>query len=140
MRESFSSSQKPAGGSIKHDISVPIARIGEFLERAAPLVEKICPGARPVPFGHFGDGNVHYNITQPEGMDKAAFLALWDPMTHAIHELAASLGGSFSAEHGVGQMKRADMAAFKPAAELDMMRAIKNALDPNGILNPGKVL
>lgn len=140
MRESFSSSQKPAGGSIKHDVSVPIARIGEFIDKAAAIIETICPGARPVPFGHFGDGNVHYNVSQPEGMDKTAFLALWEPITRAIHELVASLEGSFSAEHGVGQMKRADMAAFKSPVELDLMRSIKTALDPNGILNPGKVL
>ncbi len=140
LRESFSSSQKPAGGSIKHDVSVPVACIPEFIARAAPLIEAVCPGARPVPFGHFGDGNVHYNVTQPEGADKTAFLALWEPMAEAVHGLAADLGGSFSAEHGVGQMKRGDMLRFKGGVELDMMRAIKSALDPNGILNPGKVL
>lgn len=140
LRESLSSSQKPAGGSIKHDISVPVARIPEFIARAAPLIEKLSPGARPVPFGHFGDGNVHYNVTQPEGADKKAFLALWDAMADAVHGLAADLGGSFSAEHGVGQMKRSDMLRFKSDTELSMMRAIKAALDPNGILNPGKVL
>ncbi|MEQ1651205.1 MAG: FAD-binding oxidoreductase [Hyphomicrobium sp.] len=140
LRESLSEAQKGAGGSIKHDISVPIASIPEFLTRAAPIVEKVCPGARPVPFGHFGDGNLHYNVTQPEGMDKARYLALWDQMSDAIHALVAEMNGSISAEHGIGQMKREPLRRHKSAVELDMMRAIKRALDPKGILNPGKVL
>ena len=92
MRETASEAQKPEGGSIKHDISVPIARIPEFLERAAAVVEAVCPGARPVAFGHFGDGNVHYNVSQPPGMDKAAFLALWEQMSGAVHDLVAETG------------------------------------------------
>lgn len=140
LREGLSEAQKPAGGSIKHDVSVPVARIPEFLKRAAPIVQKVCPGARPVPFGHFGDGNVHYNVTQPEGMDRARYIALWDEMSDAVHALVADLGGSFSAEHGVGQMKRDDLVRYKSPVEVDMMRAIKAALDPKGILNPGKVL
>ena len=140
LRESFSEAQKGAGGSIKHDISVPVARIPEFLERAGRVVEKVCPGARPVPFGHFGDGNLHYNVSQPEGMDKARYLALWDQMSDAVHTLVATMDGSISAEHGIGQMKRAALAAHRSPVELDMMRAIKIALDPKGILNPGKVL
>jgi FAD/FMN-containing dehydrogenase len=140
LRESMSEAQKGAGGSIKHDISVPVARIPEFLKRAAPVVEKICPGARPVPFGHFGDGNLHYNVSQPEGMDKAGYLALWEPMSDAVHGLVADMDGSISAEHGIGQMKREALMRFKSPVELDMMRSIKRALDPKGILNPGKVL
>ena len=140
LRESLSEAQKPAGGSIKHDISVPVARIPEFLERAAVVVEGVCPGARPVPFGHFGDGNVHYNVTQPEGMPRAAYLAHWDRMSHAVHELVVAMGGSISAEHGIGRLKRDELAHFKSATELDIMRAIKGALDPNGILNPGRIL
>jgi FAD/FMN-containing dehydrogenase len=140
LRESFSEAQKGAGGSIKHDISVPIARIPEFLTRAATIVEKICPGARPVPFGHFGDGNLHYNVSQPEGMDKAQFLGLWEAMSDAVHGLVAEMDGSISAEHGIGQMKREALKRFKSPVELDMMRGIKKALDPAGILNPGKVL
>jgi FAD/FMN-containing dehydrogenase len=140
LRESFSEAQKGAGGSIKHDISVPIARIPEFLKRAAPVVEKICPGARPVPFGHFGDGNLHYNVTQPPGMDRADYLALWHDMNRAVHALVTEMDGSISAEHGIGQMKREDLKLFKSPVELEMMRAIKRALDPKGILNPGKVL
>lgn len=140
LREAASEAQKPEGGSIKHDISVPLARIPEFLTRAAPVVEAVCPGARPVAFGHFGDGNVHYNVSQPPGMDKQKFLALWDPMSEAVHTLVAEMAGSISAEHGIGQMKRAALARFKSAVEMDVMRKIKAALDPKGILNPGKVL
>ena len=140
LRESLSEAQKPAGGSIKHDISVPVARIPEFLQRAATVVEKVCPGARPVPFGHFGDGNVHYNVSQPVGADRAAYLANWGAMSHAVHELAVSMGGSFSAEHGIGRLKREELAHFKSPVETAMMRAIKAALDPNGILNPGRVV
>ncbi len=140
LREAASEAQKPEGGSIKHDISVPVARIPEFLEKAAPVVEAVCPGARPVVFGHFGDGNVHYNISQPAGMKKAAFLALWTPMQEAVHDLVARTGGSISAEHGIGQMKRAALARFKSPVEIALMRKLKAALDPKGILNPGKVL
>ena len=140
LRDAFSEAQKGAGGSIKHDISVPIARIPEFLARAAEVVEKIAPGARPVPFGHFGDGNLHYNVSQPEGADKAQYLALWEPMSDAIFELVSELGGSISAEHGIGQMKRDALRLHKTPVEIDMMRAIKQALDPKGILNPGKLL
>jgi FAD/FMN-containing dehydrogenase len=140
LREAFSEAQKGAGGSIKHDISVPIARIPEFLMHAAEIVEAIAPGARPVPFGHFGDGNLHYNVSQPEGADKAQFLSLWEPMSDAIFELVSELGGSISAEHGIGQMKREALRLHKSQVELDVMRAIKQALDPKGILNPGKLL
>ena len=140
LREAFSEAQKGAGGSIKHDISVPIARIPEFLARAAGIVEQICPGARPVPFGHFGDGNLHYNVSQPDGMDKAQYLSLWEAMSDAVHGLVADMNGSISAEHGIGQMKRGALVRHKSPVELDVMRAIKAALDPNAILNPGKVL
>ncbi|MFT3732567.1 MAG: FAD-binding oxidoreductase [Hyphomicrobium sp.] len=140
LRESFSDAQKGAGGSIKHDISVPVACIPEFLQRAAKVVEHACPGARPVPFGHFGDGNLHYNVTQPIGMDRQRYLALWDQMSGAIFDLVIEFGGSISAEHGIGQMKREVLKRYKSDVEIDMMRAIKKALDPKGILNPGKVV
>ena len=140
LRESYSEAQKPEGGNIKNDVSVAVARIPEFIARAKAAVERICPGARPVPLAHFGDGNVHYNIAQPPGMAKEAYLALWDPMTRAVQEIVVDLGGSISAEHGIGQMKRADLARVKSQVELDLMRRIKAALDPKGILNPGKVL
>jgi FAD/FMN-containing dehydrogenase len=140
LRESYSEAQKPEGGNIKNDVSVAVARIPEFIERAKAAVERICPGARPVPLAHFGDGNVHYNIAQPVGMSREAYLALWGPMTQAVQEIVVDLGGSISAEHGIGQMKRADLARVKSPVELDLMRRIKAALDPKGILNPGKVL
>ncbi len=140
LRDSFSEAQKGAGASIKHDVAVPVSRIPEFLQNAEAIVERICPGARPVPFGHFGDGNVHYNVSQPAGMDRAAFLALWEPMQEKIHDLVAELGGSIAAEHGVGQMKRDALARLKSPVEIELMRIIKRALDPNGILNPGKLV
>ncbi|MCL4765945.1 MAG: FAD-binding oxidoreductase [Hyphomicrobiaceae bacterium] len=140
LRESISEAQKPEGGNIKHDVSVPIARIAEFIARADRIVESICPGARPLPLGHFGDGNVHYNVAQPVGMDKQRFMELWEPITGAVHALAAEMDGSISAEHGIGRVKRADLERHKSPVELDLMRRIKAAFDPNGILNPGKVL
>jgi FAD/FMN-containing dehydrogenase len=140
LRETFSEAQKGAGGSIKHDISVPVARIPEFLRRAAAVVERVCPGVRPVPFGHFGDGNLHYNVSQPEEMDRVAYLDLWDTMTDAIFELVTELEGSISAEHGIGQMKREALRRYKSQVEIDLMRSIKQALDPKGIFNPGKLL
>ncbi len=140
LREGLSEAQKHEGGSIKHDVSVPIAAIPRFLARADALVADMRPGARPVAFGHWGDGNVHYNVSQPPEMDKAAFLDLWEPMQEAIHDLVAEMGGSISAEHGIGRMKRDALRRRKSPVELDMMRAIKSALDPKGILNPGKLL
>ena len=140
LREGISEAQKPEGGNIKNDVSVPIARIPEFIARANAAVERLCPGARPLALGHFGDGNVHYNIAQPVGMPKEAFLAQWKTISAAVYEIVLDFGGSISAEHGIGQMKRADLARAKGDVAMDMMRAIKGALDPNGILNPGKVL
>jgi FAD/FMN-containing dehydrogenase len=140
LREAISEAQKPEGGNIKHDVSVPVQLIPEFVERANALVEHICPGARPLAFGHFGDGNVHYNISQPAGMAKADFMATWDAIMRAVHELVADMGGSISAEHGIGVMKRAELERAKSPLELDLMRRIKAAFDPRGILNPGKVL
>ncbi|MDX2287712.1 MAG: FAD-binding oxidoreductase [Hyphomicrobiaceae bacterium] len=140
LREELSDAQRHEGGSIKHDVSVPVEQIAEFIRRADSLVEQICPGARPCAFGHFGDGNIHYNVTQPAGMEKAAYLALWGMMNEAIHTLIAEMGGSISAEHGIGRLKRAELARFRSKVELDLMRALKAALDPRGILNPGKVI
>lgn len=140
LRELISEAQKHGGGSIKHDVSVPIESIPKFLETAGAVVERLCPGARPVPFGHFGDGNIHYNISQPASMDKSKFLDMWNPMNRAIHDVVTKFGGSISAEHGIGQMKRDELRRHKSPAQLNAMRAIKSALDPNGILNPGKLL
>ena len=140
LRESISEAQKFEGGSIKHDISVAPAAIPAFIEAANAIVERLCPGARPCPFGHFGDGNVHYNVSQPAGGDKTEYLALWSKMQDAVHALVAEFDGSISAEHGIGVMKREALRRYKDPAALAMMRAIKAALDPKGILNPGKVL
>jgi FAD/FMN-containing dehydrogenase len=140
LRESASEAQKFEGGSIKHDISVPIGQIPAFIAEADALVSRLCAGARPVAFGHFGDGNVHYNVSQPEGMQRERFLAMWAEMSEAVHALVVSFGGSISAEHGIGRMKREALHDAKDAVALDLMRRIKAALDPNGILNPGKLL
>jgi len=140
LRELMSEVQKHEGGSIKHDVAVPIARVPEFVTRANQLVELMIPGARPVPFGHLGDGNIHYNVSQPLAMDRAVFLANWEALNAAVHEIVLDLGGSISAEHGIGRMKRDLLRHAKQPLELEMMRRIKQALDPNGILNPGKLL
>ncbi|MDX2259253.1 MAG: FAD-binding oxidoreductase [Hyphomicrobiaceae bacterium] len=140
LREAMSEAQKHEGGSIKHDISVAPEHIPELIRRADAVAARICPGARPCAFGHFGDGNIHYNVSQPVGMDNAAFLALWDTMSAAVHDVVAELGGSISAEHGIGRMKRGELARLKNPVELALMRSLKAALDPRGILNPGKVV
>jgi len=140
LRELMSEVQKQEGGSIKHDVSVPIARIPEFISRANQLVDLMIPGARPVPFGHLGDGNIHYNVSQPPGMDKAVFLANWEALNAAVHEIVLDLGGSISAEHGIGRMKRDLLPHAKGALAVELMRKIKASFDPNGILNPGKLL
>lgn len=140
LREEISDAQRHEGGSIKHDVSVPPDAIPAFIAAAAPIVENIAPGARPVVFGHFGDGNVHYNVTQPHGRDKAEYLKLWQTMNDAVHTLVVDMGGSFSAEHGIGRLKRDTLSTFRSSVELDLMRAIKSAIDPKGIMNPGRIL
>jgi FAD/FMN-containing dehydrogenase len=132
--------QKDEGGSIKHDVSVPVAMVPAFIEEATRAVTRLVPGARPVPFGHIGDGNIHFNVTQPEGMDKQAFLENWDAMNDVVHAIVIAMAGSISAEHGIGRIKRDALAASADPVGLDVMRSIKQALDPKGILNPGKVL
>ena len=140
LREMMPEAQKPEGGSVKHDVSVPIARLPEFIARANAIVEQVCPGSRPVPFGHFGDGNIHYNITEPLGYGKQRFHDIGPKINAAVHDLVDELGGSISAEHGIGRQKRDELVRFKSATEMDLMRGIKRVFDPNGILNPGKVL
>ena len=140
LRELMSEMQKYEGGSIKHDVSVPVAHVPELIARANQLVELMIPGARPVPFGHLGDGNIHYNVSQPPGMDKAVFLANWEALNAAVHEIVLDLGGSISAEHGIGRMKRDLLPHAKDPLALELMRKIKASFDPNGILNPGKLL
>lgn len=140
MREAMSDVQKLEGGSIKHDVSVPVSAVAEFIARATKAVEAAFPGIRPVPFGHVGDGNIHFNLSQPVGVDKAAYLARWDEMSAIVHGIVRELGGSISAEHGIGRMKRDEIAATKSPVEMELMRTLKRALDPKGILNPGKVV
>jgi len=140
LREGMSESQIPEGGSIKHDISVPVDRVPAFLAEADRAVLAIEPGSRICAFGHLGDGNIHYNISQPVGADKAVFLTLTEVITPAVHKIVRAYGGSISAEHGIGQMKRDELAEVKPPVALDLMRRIKKDLDPKGIMNPGKVI
>ena len=140
LREAMSEVQRFEGGSIKHDVSVPVAAVPDFLAEAIALVIKMIPGCRPLPFGHLGDGNIHFNITQPKGADKAAFLARWDEINAAVHAVVANFQGSISAEHGIGRLKRHLLPGVKDPVELALMLAIKATLDPTGILNPGAVL
>ncbi len=140
FRETLPETQKAEGASIKHDISVPVASIPAFIEKAAEAVRSVSPGARVVCFGHMGDGNLHYNISRPADGDDAAFLALYKPMNKAVHDVVRALGGSISAEHGIGQLKRDELIATAPPMAIDLMRRVKAALDPAGIMNPGKVI
>ena len=140
LREGLSECQKPEGGSIKHDISVPVSAMARFITEACQACEAHMPGIRPVPFGHIGDGNVHFNLSQPPGMDKAEFLSHWQQINDIVHGIAARLGGSISAEHGIGQMKVDEITRYKTEPELAMMRAVKQALDPQNLMNPGKLI
>ena len=140
IRELMPESQKFEGGSIKHDISVPVSNIPQFFAEADAAVYRFMPSARIMSYGHLGDGNIHYNISQPTSMDNAAFLASWDAMNAVVFEVVLRLNGSISAEHGIGQLKRNHMAEIKSPVELGMMRDLKRMLDPQNILNPGKVL
>jgi FAD/FMN-containing dehydrogenase len=140
LRESISESQKREGASIKHDIAVPVAAIPAFLARATQAVLRLVPGARPVSFGHLGDGNIHFNFNAPNTGDDAAFLALWDEVQQTVHDIVKEFGGSISAEHGIGVMKAAQLRRYKSHEELDAMRALKHAFDPKNILNPGKLI
>ena len=140
LRHSLPEIQKPEGGSIKHDVSVPVAAVPQFIAEADAAVAALMPDARPVPFGHLGDGNIHYNVSQPVGADTPAFLARWNEVNAAVDKIVLKLGGSISAEHGIGRLKRNSLPKVKDPVALDLMRDIKRTLDPNGILNPGKVL
>jgi len=140
LRHSLPEIQKPEGGSIKHDVSVPVAAVPQFIAEADAAVAALMPDARPVPFGHLGDGNIHYNVSQPVGADTPAFLARWNEVNAAVDKIVLKLGGSISAEHGIGRLKRESLPKVKDPVALDLMRDIKRTLDPNGILNPGKVL
>jgi FAD/FMN-containing dehydrogenase len=140
LREHIPDAQKREGPNIKHDIGVPIARIPAFLARAQSALDAAFPGVRYVVFGHLGDGNLHYNLSAPPGAAAAAFLEMTTKANRVVYDLVTELGGSFSAEHGIGQMKRDAMVRYKAPIELELMRRIKRALDPHATLNPGKVV
>ncbi len=139
-REQMSEVQSKEGASIKHDVSVPIGAVPQLIAEGSAAVERAIPGVRPCPFGHMGDGNIHFNFSQPAGADPEAFMAHEADANAAVYDVVRKLGGSVSAEHGIGQLKSALLRQVKDPVALEMMQAIKAALDPNGILNPGKVL
>jgi D-lactate dehydrogenase (cytochrome) len=140
LRDEMSAAQKPEGGSIKHDISVPVAAVPAFIEEANAAVVKLIPGSRPVPFGHLGDGNIHYNVSQPIGANSADFLGRWHEVNAVVFAIVLRMGGSISAEHGIGVLKRDELPDVKDKVAIELMRGIKAMLDPLGIMNPGKVL
>jgi len=140
LRHHIADTQKYEGGSIKHDISVPVTAVPDFIVEASAAVTAMIPDCRPCPFGHLGDGNIHFNVTQPVGADKAKFLARWDEVNTRVFAIVARHGGSISAEHGIGVMKRDLLPNVKDPVAYALMRDLKRTLDPNGILNPGKVL
>jgi FAD/FMN-containing dehydrogenase len=140
LRENVSEAQKIEGVSIKHDIAVPVSRIAGFIARADTAVRAAFPGVRIVCFGHIGDGNLHYNQSRPDAQSNAEFIAQTEAVNRIVHDLVHELGGSISAEHGLGQLKRDEVLRYKSETEMDLMRAVKQALDPRGLMNPGKVL
>jgi FAD/FMN-containing dehydrogenase len=140
IREALPIVQKHEGHSIKHDISVPRSEVARFIAEAVEAVQRTVPGCRPIPFGHIGDGNVHFNVSQPPDMASERFAAYTEEINDAVYAVVAGCGGSISAEHGIGQHKRERMTSIKSAVELDLMRRLKQLFDPLGILNPGKVL
>ena len=140
LREEISGIQKFEGGSIKHDVAVPIRHIPAFIAQASQAVETMIPGIRPVPFGHIGDGNIHFNLSQPDGADSEAFLAQWEAINEVVHDIVHKFGGSISAEHGIGRAKVDELHRYKDPLSLELMGRLKNALDPANIMNPGRIL
>jgi D-lactate dehydrogenase (cytochrome) len=140
IRAALAEQQGALGGSIKHDVSVPVSKVADFITQANAAVTSRLPGIRPYPFGHVGDGNIHYNLSQPEGADKAAYLARWDEFNRIVHDIVVAMGGSISAEHGIGLVKLDELEHYAQPLELELMRRIKSAFDPLGIMNPGKLL
>ncbi len=140
LREHIPLAQADEGKNIKHDIAVPISRIADFIDLTDRALAAAYPGIRMVTFGHLGDGNLHYNVSPPAGQDHETFLANQPRINRIVHDSVHAHGGSISAEHGIGQLKREDNARYKSPVELAAMRAIKQALDPRGLMNPGKVL
>ena len=140
LRERLSEVQRYEGGSIKHDVAVPVSRVAEFVEQATAACEAEMPGVRVCAFGHFGDGNIHFNLSQPAEMPKNAFLATWETFNRIVHDIVRTMHGSISAEHGIGLIKRDELRHYKDPVALELMVTLKRALDPTNILNPGKVL
>ncbi len=140
LREEHAEAQRRAGANVKNDVSVPVSRVPELIARATQACERLVPGLRVAPFGHLGDGNIHFNLVQPEGADPAGFLARDHEIMDAVGEVVRDLDGSFSAEHGIGRLKPYMMPGWRGGPELDAMHRIKRAMDPQGLLNPGKVL
>jgi FAD/FMN-containing dehydrogenase len=140
LRETLPEAQTREGASIKHDVAVPIDAFPALVERGTAAVLEEVPGARPCIFGHLGDGNAHFNVSQPEGMAAADFLGRWDDVSRRVHDVAHALGGSISAEHGLGRLKKDEILRYKSDVEMGLMRTLKHALDPTGIMNPGKVV
>jgi FAD/FMN-containing dehydrogenase len=140
IRETIPGAQTREGASIKHDVAVPIDAFAELVERGTAAVLDEAPGARPCIFGHLGDGNAHFNITQPAEMEPTDFLDRWGDVNRRVHDIAHALGGSISAEHGLGRLKRDEVLRYKSDVEMELMRSVKRALDPQNIMNPGKVL
>ncbi len=139
LRETVPEAEVRCGPSVKHDVAVPVQRLPELLAEATPRLEAAWPGARVVAFGHVGDGNLHFNLTCP-GADPAAFLAAEPRFNAIVYDVVGRLGGTISAEHGVGQLERAELAERRGPLEVELMRAVKRALNPAGIMNPGKVV
>lgn len=140
LRDDLSAAQKHAGPSIKHDVAVPLSALDAFIERGTALAGRLVPGGPVLAFGHVGDGNVHFNVGCPPGMRADAFLARWETVAREVHDLVISLGGTASAEHGIGQLKVTELARLRGGVELQLMHGLKAMLDPHGIMNPGKVL
>ncbi|WP_129647462.1 FAD-binding oxidoreductase [Peristeroidobacter agariperforans] len=140
LRETIPEAQRHIGASIKHDVSVTTSELPRFIVEASQLVRNISPKGRIVSYGHLGDGNLHFNISRPIDSDDESFLRLAPNINRAVHDLIARYGGSISAEHGIGRLKREELVRYEPPVAIEVMRAIKQALDPNGIMNPGKVL
>jgi len=140
LRETIPEAQKREGASIKHDVSVTTSDLPRFMIEGTAAAMAICPGARMVTYGHLGDGNLHFNVSPPLGMQGDAFLQLTERINRSIHDLIATYHGSISAEHGIGKLKRDELQRYKNPVAMELMRTIKHAFDPNGIMNKGKVL
>jgi D-lactate dehydrogenase (cytochrome) len=140
IREGMVEAQKHIGATVKHDVSVPVSKVAEFIGGASDAVTQKFPGTRIIPFGHVGDGNIHFNLAQAPAAKPTDFIAATEAMNHVVHDIAAAFAGSISAEHGIGRLKRDELTRYKPAAALDLMRRIKDALDPHGIMNPGNII